>query len=60
MSQGIKLIVYMHGCPKRQPFDSNILMGLDSNILMGLLRHTFKSTHKVLSKWGVCIIYLKN
>ena len=39
MRQGIKLIFYMHGCPKRQPFDSNILMGLDSSILMGLLRH---------------------
>ena len=38
---------------KMQPFDSN-------NGSAQKCPDTFKSTHKVLSKWGVCIICLKS
>ena len=38
---------------KEQPFDSN-------NGSAQKCPDTFKSTHKVLSKWGVCIICLKS
>ena len=53
MSRGMKLIFYIHRCPKKHLFDSNIYDRVPQ-----VSGDTFKGTNMVLSKGGVYIIYI--